>query len=170
MWKSLFLPWSPQINRWPQRRAEESSLALLLGWALQGWFPTWLSDSLSLSLRIFCSSPWHQPAAEGISTEDRMSLSNSKSWGWGRYHLLEIKGKWKFPFFFPELFHLWRCPPGSKMLKIYSEGMQWLPVSRPCPQLLAPAATLSHIRDVPRASLKDRCLASHPLLLQQGLW
>ncbi|XP_040491131.1 leucine carboxyl methyltransferase 1 isoform X2 [Ursus maritimus] len=44
-------------------------------------------------MQIFRSSPWRQSAYKGISTEDRMSLSNSKSWGWNGYHLLEIKGE-----------------------------------------------------------------------------
>ena len=93
MWKSLFLPWSPQLNRWPWRRTEESWFALLLGCSLQGWYPTSLSNSLSLSLslRIFRSSPWRQSAYKGISTEDRMSLSNSKSWDWDGYHLWRLK-------------------------------------------------------------------------------
>ncbi|XP_047569271.1 uncharacterized protein LOC125090543 [Lutra lutra] len=42
---------------------------------------------------IFCSSPWHQLADKSISTEERMSLSNSKSWDWDGDHLLEIKAK-----------------------------------------------------------------------------
>ncbi|XP_020937741.1 leucine carboxyl methyltransferase 1-like isoform X2 [Sus scrofa] len=33
-----------------------------------------------------------QSAYQGISTEDRMQLSNSKPWGWDGYHLLEVKG------------------------------------------------------------------------------
>ncbi|KAI2577732.1 LCMT1 isoform 5 [Pan troglodytes] len=42
--------------------------------------------------KIFCSSPWCQSAYKGISTEDRMSLSNCQPWGRHGYHLLEIKG------------------------------------------------------------------------------
>uniref|UniRef100_A0A667IWV8 Uncharacterized protein n=1 Tax=Lynx canadensis TaxID=61383 RepID=A0A667IWV8_LYNCA len=32
--------------------------------------------------KICCSRPRRQSAYKGISTEDRMSLSDSKSWGW----------------------------------------------------------------------------------------
>uniref|UniRef100_A0A7N5JC93 Uncharacterized protein n=1 Tax=Ailuropoda melanoleuca TaxID=9646 RepID=A0A7N5JC93_AILME len=57
--------------------------------------PDWgpLGECFPNSVWIFCSSPWRQSAYKGISTEDRMSLSNSKSWGWDGYHLLEIKGE-----------------------------------------------------------------------------
>uniref|UniRef100_A0A8C7B5S8 Uncharacterized protein n=1 Tax=Neovison vison TaxID=452646 RepID=A0A8C7B5S8_NEOVI len=43
--------------------------------------------------KIFCSSLWRQSAEKGISAEDKMSLSNSKSWDWDGDHLLEVKGK-----------------------------------------------------------------------------
>ncbi|XP_032182816.1 uncharacterized protein LOC116580551 isoform X2 [Mustela erminea] len=44
---------------------------------------------------IFCSSPWHLSADKSISTEERMLLSNSKSWDSDGDHLLEIKGTWR---------------------------------------------------------------------------
>uniref|UniRef100_A0A4X1TCC0 Uncharacterized protein n=1 Tax=Sus scrofa TaxID=9823 RepID=A0A4X1TCC0_PIG len=40
----------------------------------------------------FSTSSPRQSAYQGISTEDRMQLSNSKPWGWDGYHLLEVKG------------------------------------------------------------------------------
>uniref|UniRef100_A0A286ZUZ2 Uncharacterized protein n=2 Tax=Sus scrofa TaxID=9823 RepID=A0A286ZUZ2_PIG len=42
--------------------------------------------------KIFCSCPQCQSAYQGVSTEDRVQLSNSKPWGWDGYHLLEVKG------------------------------------------------------------------------------
>ncbi|XP_020942115.1 leucine carboxyl methyltransferase 1-like isoform X1 [Sus scrofa] len=49
-------------------------------------------EDASLCKRIFCSCPRRQSAYQGISTEDRVQLSNSKPWGWDGYHLLEVKG------------------------------------------------------------------------------
>uniref|UniRef100_A0A8D1NFI6 Uncharacterized protein n=1 Tax=Sus scrofa TaxID=9823 RepID=A0A8D1NFI6_PIG len=42
--------------------------------------------------KIFCLCPRRQSAYQDVSMEDRMQLSNSKPWGWGGYHLLELKG------------------------------------------------------------------------------
>uniref|UniRef100_A0A7N5JLP8 Uncharacterized protein n=1 Tax=Ailuropoda melanoleuca TaxID=9646 RepID=A0A7N5JLP8_AILME len=55
--------------------------------------------------RIFRSSPWRQTAYKGISTEDRMSLSNSKSWEWDGYHLWRLKVNENSPSSFPNCFN-----------------------------------------------------------------
>ena len=68
-------------------------LALLAQWALQGLLPGSPSDRLLLCLSLgYFARVQRQSAYQGISTEDRMQLSNSKPWGWDGYHLLEVKG------------------------------------------------------------------------------
>ena len=69
-------------------------LALPAQWALQGLLPGSPSDRLllCLSLGYFAHVHGISQLYQGVSTEDRMQLSNSKPWGWDGYHLLEVKG------------------------------------------------------------------------------